>query len=382
MVSRRSPPGNKPLEGSTPPSSVISSRPKPWYRHVNLDLLILILVNSIFHPYIMFIFYLSQAALHLHKQPLAYYTLCYTAVLAVVEVTIHVNHRYTYGKHRKVDWEKEVVVITGGGSGLGRVLAEMMVRKGARVAILDVKAADEEAQDAMERWDLIWETCDVGNQVDVQRAVATIVDELGSPTILINNAATAITGRRILATPGQPMVLTPEQASKTLKTNALSQFNTLSALLPHLVASPVGAHVVTISSILSHLSPASLADYSASKTAISSLHHTLRHELSSHPEPSVFHKVKTLLVETGQLDTGLFAEKTSLPFYAEFFGPVLEASKVAKDIVKAIERGDGGVIRMPFYAKVMPLYPILPGMVQNLIRWFSGIDRAIGRGDN
>lgn len=176
------------------------------------------------------------------------------------------------------------------------------------------------------------------------------------------------------------MALSPEQASKTLKTNALSQFNTLSALLPHLVKSPVGAHIVTISSILSHLSPASLADYSASKTAISSLHHTLRHELGAHPDPSIFAKVKTLLVETGQLDTNMFAQKTSLPFYADFFGPVLEASKVAKEIVKTIERGDGGVIRLPFYAKVMPLYPTLPGTVQKVIRWFSGIDRAIGRG--
>lgn len=178
MVTRRSPAGNKPLTATTASSLGTPSQPKPWYRHVNLDLIILILVNSIFHPYVMFIFYLSQAALHLHRQPLAYYTLYYTAVLAVVEVAIHINQRYTYGKHRKVEWEKEVVVITGGGSGLGRVLAEMVVRKGARVAILDVKGPDEEAQDAMERWDLIWETCDVGSQLDVQRAVATIVDEV------------------------------------------------------------------------------------------------------------------------------------------------------------------------------------------------------------
>lgn len=85
-----------------------------------------------------------------------------------------------------------------------------------------------------------------------------------------------------------------------------------------------------------------------------------------------------MLVETGQLDTQLFANKTSLPFYANFFGPVLEAKDVAKEIVKLLERGDGGVIRMPFYAKCMPFYGVLPGGVQRLVRWFSGIDRAIG----
>lgn len=137
---------------------------------------------------------------------------------------------------------------------------------------------------------------------------------------------------------------------------------------------------MTISSILSYLAPASLADYSASKIAVSSLHNTLRHELRAHPDPSVFGKVKTLLIETGQLDTNLFAAKTSLPFYAEFFGPILQANKVAKEILKTIERGDGGVIRMPFYAKLMPLYPALPGIFQIVVRWFSGIDRAIGTG--
>jgi short-subunit dehydrogenase len=161
--------------------------------------------------------------------------------------------------------------------------------------------------------------------------------------------------------------------------NCLSHFNTLSVLLPYLTSSKntTGAHIVTISSILAHLSPASLADYSASKAAVSSLHSTLCHELRCHPDPSAFAKVKTLLVEPGQLDTQLFADITSVPFYAHFFGPVLRAQDVAKEIIRTIERGDGGVIRMPFYAKCMPFFNVLPGSVQLGMRWFSGIDRAI-----
>jgi short-subunit dehydrogenase len=148
-------------------------------------------------------------------------------------------------------------------------------------------------------------------------------------------------------------------------------------LLPYLIKSPQGAHVVTISSILSHLSPASLADYNASKSAVSSFHATLEHELRSHPDRTLFHKIKTLLVEPGQLDTQLFGGKTTVPFYANFFGPVLEAKDVAKEIIKIIERGDGGVLRMPFYSKCMPLFDVLPGSVQAGMRWFAGIDRAI-----
>ncbi|KIX96564.1 uncharacterized protein Z520_07830 [Fonsecaea multimorphosa CBS 102226] len=358
-------------------------QPSPsWARHITLDLLLLILANSVFHPWITLVFYLCLAAVHKHREPLAYYTLYYTAFLAIVELAIWLNHRLTYGRHRKVNWaeDNEVVVITGGAQGLGRVLAEMVLRKGAKVAVLDVLPPDEEAQEEMERWDLVWEVVDVSNAEEVKKAVDRVVDELGPPTILVNNAATSINGLP-LASPASSdtstSALSPQQATKTITTNTLGHFTVLSAVLPHLLTSSQGAHIITISSILSHLAPAKLADYSASKAAVSALHNTLCHELRTHPDPSVFDKVKTILVEPGQLSTQLFADITRVPFYAHFFGPVLEAKDVAKEIVRWVERGDGGVIRMPFYAKCVPFLGVMPGAVQRVVRWWSGIDRAI-----
>ena len=163
---------------SAPSTSKSPTQPKPWYRVITLDLLLLILANSVFHPYISFIFYLCIAAMHKHREPIAYYTLWYTAFLGVVEVAGWANQRFTYGRHRKVEWENEVVVITGGGSGLGRVLAEMLLRKGVRVAVLDVREPDEEARETMERWDLVWEVVDVSKMEDVKAAVERIVTEV------------------------------------------------------------------------------------------------------------------------------------------------------------------------------------------------------------
>lgn len=116
--------------------------------------------------------------MHKHRQPLAHYTLYYTALLAVVEMGVWLDHRVAYGRPRKVDWEKEVVVITGGGSGLGRVVAEMLARRGVKVAVLDVKEPDEEAKDAMESEDLIWEVCDVSRAEDVRTAARRIQDKV------------------------------------------------------------------------------------------------------------------------------------------------------------------------------------------------------------
>jgi short-subunit dehydrogenase len=163
---------------------------------------------------------------------------------------------------------------------------------------------------------------------------------------------------------------------KTLQVNTFSHFTTLQTCLPYLLTAANGAHIITISSILSHLSPARLADYSASKAAASSLHSTLNHELWSSPDPSA-RKIRTLLVEPGMLSTHLFTSITKLPWYANFFGPVLEAKDVAKEIVRRVERGDGGVVRMPFYAKCVPFLGVMPTGVQMLVRWGSGIDCSV-----
>ena len=200
--------------------------------------------------------------------------------------------------------------------------------------------------------------------------------QLGAPTILVNNAASSVTGLPLVPA-DKITTLSSAQATKTLTTNTLSHFTTLSIVLPYLLSSTQGAHIITISSILSHLSPSRLSDYSASKAAISSLHNTLYHELLTHPDHTVFSRVKLLLVEPGMLSTQLFSDITSLPWYANFFGPVLEVNNVAKEIVKWVERGDGGIIRMPFYAKCVPLVGVMPGVVQRGVRWWSGIDRAI-----
>lgn len=172
------PASSAPASAPASASSTTLSRPRPWYRHLTLDLVLLILANSIFHPWITLVFYLCLASIHKHREPLAHYTLCYTAVLAVVEMGIWMNHRVTYGKHRQVEWEGEVVVITGGASGLGRVVAEMLVRKGAKVAVWDVREPDEEAEETMERWDVVWDKVDVSKREEVQKAVERVVAEV------------------------------------------------------------------------------------------------------------------------------------------------------------------------------------------------------------
>jgi short-subunit dehydrogenase len=165
--------------------------------------------------------------------------------------------------------------------------------------------------------------------------------------------------------------LSKSSIDQTLSTNIYAHFNTLRAFLPGIIASPNGGTVVTVSSILAHMTPANLTDYAASKAAVSALHTSLTMELR---QQGLIDKVKTILVETGQIDTDLF-KGVEAP--SNFFGPILETKEVAKEIVKLIDNGDGGLVRMPAYAKLIDWYMVLPAGLQMVVRWASRIDVAL-----
>jgi NAD(P)-dependent dehydrogenase (short-subunit alcohol dehydrogenase family) len=147
--------------------------------------------------------------------------------------------------------------------------------------------------------------------------------------------------------------------------------------------------IVTVSSVLAHLGCRNLclypeihlnkpfkltshfsADYSASKSALLALHASLSAELATQRP----HNIKTLLVAPGQLSTPLFAGiKTPSPFLA----PVLEPVDVAKEVIRAIDAGEGGVLAMPLYARWVGWMEVLPAGLQKVVRWWSGMDRAV-----
>ena len=184
--------------------------------------------------------------------------------------------------------------------------------------------------------------------------------------MLINCAAARINGQPILS-------LQTDSFQKTIQTNLLAMFNTCQVVLPGMLAADNGGTIVTVSSVLGHLAPALLSDYSTSKAGQSALHRTLESELraSGHDE-----KIKTILVETGQMSTPLFGQiKTP----SNFFAPVLEPVQVAQEIVSAIDSGRGGVIRLPAFAALVSWYAVLPAGMQRIARYLSGIDVAVAK---
>ena len=94
--------------------------------------------------------------------------------------------------------DNKVALITGGGSGFGKGIAETFAREGARLAIIDVNEQAARAVAASISNKAIAVRCDVSRRADVDAAVKATLDAFGGIDILVNNAGTSHVRRPML----------------------------------------------------------------------------------------------------------------------------------------------------------------------------------------
>ncbi|KAK3621711.1 hypothetical protein LTR56_022475 [Elasticomyces elasticus] len=338
---------------------------QPWHHHITIDVLAHVLARSVFHPFIAWLIPLCQRGVGAPYESFNFVATCvWAAIVTLIWLLSALNDRVAYGGPRELDWDEEVVVITGGASGLGKIIAEMYGMRGASVAVLDVHKPEKESEGLA---GVHFYQCDVGDAEAVQKAREQIEKDLGTPTILINNAG-IVNGRPLLQ-------LTASDIAKTFRVNTLAHFHTIQAFLPGMLASQTGGTIVTISSVLGKLGASHLSDYTASKAALIAMHASLRAELSSPTTaPEGAANIRTILVTPGQLATPLFA---GVQTPSTFFGPVVEPVELAKEIVRMVDAGESGEISLPLYARYIDWLHILPASLQRIVRRLSGMDTAM-----
>ena len=163
------------------------------------------------------------------------------------------------------------ILITGGGSGIGRALAEAFHRQGNQVLIAGRrKAALDETTAANPGMRSL--TLDIENPDDFQRFVAEIKAEFPALNVLINNAGIMKTEK---LTEGADTLVTAES---TIAINLLGPLRLTAALLPLLTSQP-RATIMTVSSGLAFVPLAVFPTYCATKAAIHSWTQSLRYQL-------------------------------------------------------------------------------------------------------
>lgn len=255
------------------------------------------------------------------------------------------------------------ILITGGASGIGRLMAHKLAALGGVISIWDIhrenldKLVAELSGGARELARGF--VCDVAHRANVYRVAGETTAAAGPVDVLINNAG-VVSGRGILELPD-------DKIEATFAINTLSLFWTAKAFLPQMIERGRG-HIVTISSASALIGVPKLSDYSASKWAAMGFDESLRAELRT-----LAPAIRTTVVCPYYVDTGMFhGVKSRFPWLL----PILSEDYVAGRIVSAIQR-DKRRLMLPALVYSVPLMRVLPVGLFDWLATFLGVNASM-----
>ena len=235
-------------------------------------------------------------------------------------------------------FEDQLVVITGGGSGIGRETALEFAREGAEIVVCDLNLASAKETSALVA-ELGAEAhayeVNVADESAVQAFAATVKAKHGVPDVLVNNAGIGHAGR-FLST-------SSEQFQRVLDVNLNGVIYGCRAFGAQMVERGVGGQIVNLSSLAAFAPQKGMGPYATSKAGVLMFSDCLRAELAhagigvSAICPGIVH---TNIVRTTTF-SGVSAEEEAAKqakfdklYKARRYTP----DKVAKQIVKAVLR--------------------------------------------
>jgi len=186
-----------------------------------------------------------------------------------------------------------VALVTGGGTGVGAAIAQVLANAGAQVMVVGRREEPlrEVAASIMQGPLVRWQVADVTDRDQVGLLIERVEAACGPVDILVNNAGANIVARKLAD-------LDPADWDALVAVNATGPFNLVHALLPSMRHRGNGL-IINISSIAG-IRPSALAGaaYNASKHALSALNASINLEESANG-------IRATLLAPGETNTPL-----------------------------------------------------------------------------
>jgi short-subunit dehydrogenase len=254
----------------------------------------------------------------------------------------------------------KVIVVTGGASGIGKELVLLLLKKGAKVAAVDINKValkELEAIAGEESSRLSYHILDLSDKAAVEKLPEQIITRHGNVEGLINNAGII-----------QPFIrindLDYNTINKVFNVNFFGTLFMVKSFLPHFLKQPE-AHIVNISSMGGFLPVPGQSIYGAAKAAVKLMTEGLHSEL-------VDTNVRVTVVFPGAVSTniltnsGINMQDLDISPNQEKFKP-LAANIAAEIIIKGMEKNKPRIF-VGRDSKIMNfLYSLSPNFATNMI---------------
>lgn len=165
-------------------------------------------------------------------------------------------------------------IVTGGTKGIGRAIAEALVREGVNVCVSsrhedEIEAAVRDLR-GLGIGDVVGAVCDVRDHDEVKALVAHAVAEFGSVDVLVNNAGIGIFGK--------VEDTSPEDFRAVIETNLFGVFYCCHEAIPEMKKRG-GGYIINISSLAGTNAHPKMATYNASKFGLNGFSEALMQEV-------------------------------------------------------------------------------------------------------